>query len=378
MVEELRTASNKVGLEINLSKIKVMFNRNVEIQPIMTGNVALDQVDRYTYLGQLISIHRDWEPEVRRRVALDLRLASTWSYFGEHGVDTWPENYEHCGGKRQSPVDIEVDAVKENKQLLNDIKFVNYNKVPVTYLIQNNGHTAVMAPTKSNPEVDIVIDDFGTYRFLQLHFHWGSKDSLGSEHTINGEHLPLEMHLVHANPEADDPLAESDGLAVLGVLFKIGKKNKNLQPIIDSLQAIKYNTNETLVKPFALNKILPINRSVYRYMGSLTTPPCSEAVIWSVFTTYVTISEEQVEQFRSLIDVHGEELVDNFRPTQPLNGRVVEKSPASKGARTSTLTEIHTYAITKLTPSVDWIEVLKEIHTYAITKVTPSVDGLKY
>ncbi|KAG1693964.1 Protein Smaug 1 [Nymphon striatum] len=71
MVEELRTASNKVSLEINLSKTKVMFNRNVEIQPIMTGNVALDQVDRYTYLGQLISIHRDWEPEVRRRVALD-------------------------------------------------------------------------------------------------------------------------------------------------------------------------------------------------------------------------------------------------------------------------------------------------------------------
>ncbi|KAG1664810.1 Serine/threonine-protein kinase Sgk3 [Nymphon striatum] len=70
MVEELRTASNKVGLEINLSKTKVMFNRNVEIQPIMTGNVALDQVDRFTYLGQLISIHRDWEPEVRRRVAL--------------------------------------------------------------------------------------------------------------------------------------------------------------------------------------------------------------------------------------------------------------------------------------------------------------------
>ncbi|KAG1673817.1 Fukutin [Nymphon striatum] len=63
MVEELRTASGKVGLEINLSKTKAMFNRNVEIQPIMTRNVALDQVDRYTYLGQLISVHRDWEPE---------------------------------------------------------------------------------------------------------------------------------------------------------------------------------------------------------------------------------------------------------------------------------------------------------------------------
>ncbi|KAG1706957.1 hypothetical protein GQR58_003580 [Nymphon striatum] len=76
MVEELRTASNKVGLEINLSKNKVIFNRNVEIQPIMRGNVALDQVDRYTYLGQLISIHIDWETEVRRRVAL------AWQAFG--------------------------------------------------------------------------------------------------------------------------------------------------------------------------------------------------------------------------------------------------------------------------------------------------------
>ncbi|KAG1650372.1 putative uncharacterized transposon-derived protein F52C9.6 [Nymphon striatum] len=83
MVEELRTASNKVGLEINLSKTKIMFNRNVEIQPIMTGNVALDQVDRYIYLGQLISIHRDWQPEVRRRVALGWqafgRLNNVWS-----------------------------------------------------------------------------------------------------------------------------------------------------------------------------------------------------------------------------------------------------------------------------------------------------------
>ncbi|KAG1664107.1 putative uncharacterized transposon-derived protein F52C9.6 [Nymphon striatum] len=83
MVEELRTASSKVGLEINLSKTKVMFNRNIEIQPIMTGNVAFDQVDRYIYLGQLISIHREWEPEVRRRVALGWqafgRLNNVWS-----------------------------------------------------------------------------------------------------------------------------------------------------------------------------------------------------------------------------------------------------------------------------------------------------------
>ncbi|KAG1666210.1 Kelch-like protein 10 [Nymphon striatum] len=61
MVEELTTASNKVDFEINLSKTKVIFNKNVEMRPIMTGIVALDHVDRYTYLEQLISIHKDWE-----------------------------------------------------------------------------------------------------------------------------------------------------------------------------------------------------------------------------------------------------------------------------------------------------------------------------
>ncbi|KAG1667915.1 Zwei Ig domain protein zig-8 [Nymphon striatum] len=89
MDEELRTASYKVGLAINLSKTKVMFNRNVAIQPIMTGNVALDQVDRYTYLGQLISIHRDWEPEVRQRVALG------WQAFGRLN-NVWRSKLSLC------------------------------------------------------------------------------------------------------------------------------------------------------------------------------------------------------------------------------------------------------------------------------------------
>ena len=27
----------------------------------------------------------------------------------------------------------------------------------------------------------------GTYQILQLHFHWGSNDNVGSEHTIDGK-----------------------------------------------------------------------------------------------------------------------------------------------------------------------------------------------
>ncbi|KAG1652997.1 Dipeptidyl peptidase 4 [Nymphon striatum] len=71
MVQAVYKQLGQVDVEDQLSVAK-----NLEIQPIMTGNVALDQVDRYTYLGQLTSIHRDWEPEVRRRVALG------WQAFG--------------------------------------------------------------------------------------------------------------------------------------------------------------------------------------------------------------------------------------------------------------------------------------------------------
>lgn len=57
-----------------------------------------------------------------------------------------------------------------------------------------------------------------------LHFHWGAKNNIGSEHTIDKEHFPLEMHIVHRNikyESFEDALLHPDGLAVLGVLFSV-------------------------------------------------------------------------------------------------------------------------------------------------------------
>ena len=58
---------------------------------------------------------------------------------------------------------------------------------------------------------------------LQLHFHWGADDSKGSEHTINGEEFPMEMHIVHKKVglTVEDALATSDGLAVVGQMFQV-------------------------------------------------------------------------------------------------------------------------------------------------------------
>jgi len=66
----------------------------------------------------------------------------------------------------------------------------------------------------------------GRYLAKGLHFHWGSPNSNGSEHTINNRRYDAEMHIVHRNAkyiDIIDAAEKKDGLAVIGVLLEIVK-----------------------------------------------------------------------------------------------------------------------------------------------------------
>lgn len=173
--------------------------------------------------------------------------------------------------------------------------------------------------------------------FDSLHFHWGKDNSWGSEHTIGGRRYPLEMHLVHYNSKygtKEHAAINPDGLAVVGILFQLSEKdNPKMQGIIKGLNDVRYNNDSVrIAEPFRLSDILPPRTDdFFRYTGSLTTPPCSEVVTWTVLDSMVAISEYQMSRFRTLrvipqSDDHGRDdeiLVDNFRPTQSLHGRRV-------------------------------------------------------
>ncbi|MGB3614907.1 MAG: carbonic anhydrase family protein, partial [Elainellaceae cyanobacterium] len=64
----------------------------------------------------------------------------------------------------------------------------------------------------------------------------------------------------------------------------------------------------------AIAKLLPEERRLFRYFGSLTTPPCSEIVKWVVFQTPVEVSSAQIEAFKRTF-------TPNARPVQPLYQR---------------------------------------------------------
>ncbi|XP_047482802.1 carbonic anhydrase 1-like [Penaeus chinensis] len=257
-----------------------------------------------------------------------------WGYEGSTGPAFWPSLFpEFCSGSSQSPIDLNDDD--DTLEISTDDWVLDrYDIIPNKMIIKNNGHTAQIEWTTTDiTEVPNVsggkLGD--SYAFAQFHFHWGEKNTRGSEHTINDEQFPAELHLVHFNTKYDtigDAVQKGDGLAVLGVMLEIAEEdNENLSPIIDGLSTIvNADSQETLATPFRLSDLLPADTSsFYRYSGSLTTPTCNEVVTWTVFENSIPISEAQIEKFRELLDEEEHHIEDNFRPVQPLNGRSLKK-----------------------------------------------------
>ncbi|GFU96388.1 carbonic anhydrase 7 [Trichonephila clavipes] len=166
-----------------------------------------------------------------------------------------------------------------------------------------------------------------TYTFQQLHFHWGSRYDQGSEHTLDDVRYALEAHFVHTNKD--------NNIAVVGVFFQSDTHdNEAFQPISNVLPQIPFKDNSVdLQSDLILNDLLPSNPAgYYHYDGSLTTPACSEGVKWFVLKGIKQIGEKQLNELRNLYsttkdkDYAGCQITNNYRPLQPLNGRVVIES----------------------------------------------------
>lgn len=115
------------------------------------------------------------------------------------------------------------------------------------------------------------------------------------------------------------------GISVLGVLFHVADDvNAVLKNILDSAERVREAVGETsfMTLPIAPAQLLPDDRlSYFRYEGSLTTPSCDEAVIWTIFDKSVPFAMTQIERFKQVKDPDGNLLTHNFRQLQRLNSR---------------------------------------------------------
>ncbi|CAG5128227.1 unnamed protein product, partial [Candidula unifasciata] len=141
------------------------------------------------------------------------------------------------------------------------------------------------------------------------------------------------IHLVHRLVDCSGAVVVPNQLAVVGFFIRAGKHNQKYEQLLQHFDRIRYPGNGTNIPAFPLSDLLPKCRrfDYYRYQGSLTTPPCSENVIWSVGIKRITISKQQIQRFRSLMDLRGQPVVDNFRSVQDMNSRTVYTSNKRHG-----------------------------------------------
>ncbi|XP_061596714.1 carbonic anhydrase IV c [Cololabis saira] len=266
-----------------------------------------------------------------------------WCYQSQYCDDTckdpssWETLFPRCGGLRQSPINIVTNKVHVNNALP-PLKFIGHTD-PINITVTNKGHSAHFALPQSVRLTGGALP--GHYRAAQFHFHWGRTGRPGSEHTIDGERFPMELHIVHIK-EPYGSLAEAQhdmaGIALLAFLFEeTTDDNPSLDTIIAALGRVQNNGSTTVISNFRINDFIPASKdlhSYYRYVGSMTTPGCEQAVAWTLFHKTLAISSKQldavVKQCRFWT---GMPMTDIFRPTQPLDGRVVYRTRAGAAQR---------------------------------------------
>uniref|UniRef100_A0A3Q2XSG0 Carbonic anhydrase n=1 Tax=Hippocampus comes TaxID=109280 RepID=A0A3Q2XSG0_HIPCM len=257
--------------------------------------------------------------------------AGGWCYENQASCDAacrdpsgWSSAFPRCGGLRQSPINIVSGKVHVNTALP-PLEFIGHgDRINITSVRLTGGALP------------------GHYRAAQFHFHWGASGRPGSEHTVDGERFPMELHVVHIKePYGSLSEAEHDmaGIALLAFLFEVARASA-----ATSRRALRHNGRDppgstALMSDFKLSDIVPPSgelRGYYRYVGSMTTPGCEQAVAWTVFLKTLPVSGRQLDAVAQQCRFWtGQPMTDIFRPTQPLDGRVVYRSN-SAGAVTLT------------------------------------------
>ncbi|KAK7290288.1 hypothetical protein RIF29_04598 [Crotalaria pallida] len=237
--------------------------------------------------------------------------SANFSYSGPNGPDKWGSlspSYAACSnGKVQSPVNLAKADIVFNKEL----KSLDSHYLPTNATLVNNIVNIGVHFEGKVGDINIC----GTnYSLKQLHWH------SPSEHWVDGRTHDAELHLVH--------LSEDNNTAVVAMLYKLGDPDPIISKIEDKLVELdKENCAGHKDARIALGTfdVEEINRSIhrryYRYVGSLTTPPCTEGVIWNIFDKVRTLSKRQLELLKAPLD---SEYKHNARPIQPLNGRKIE------------------------------------------------------
>ncbi|ORY71460.1 carbonic anhydrase [Pseudomassariella vexata] len=233
-----------------------------------------------------------------KRNPLNSRAQGTFSHQGATGPIIWHTlanvNSACALGTAQSPINVKAS---NSKEVAGSSLTFAVDTYPEGAELENLG-TALQVPANGTLTLKNT-----NYSLAQFHFH------TPSEHLINDEYYPLEVHFVW---EAAD-----SSLAVVGFLIEVARTSDELLTSIfanvaDITGAGDITHTESL--NFTALATHLSKSTVFQYSGSLTTPPCTEGISWNIVSepisidvaTYVKVKGIMKFNSRYIQDINGE------------------------------------------------------------------------
>ncbi|KAJ0001132.1 hypothetical protein NQD34_006152, partial [Periophthalmus magnuspinnatus] len=253
---------------------------------------------------------------------------------------------KHCAGSRQSPIDIVSEKATYDRRLT-AFTFNNFSSKTALSKIENTGNTVKVTLASG-----VSVSGGGLseqYDGVQFHLHWGNGSSVpGSEHTVNSKRYAMELHILHLksshNGNITSAVADSSGAVALGFLIEAYDNTTGEPAAWKTLTSYLSKITEKgqsapLSESLSLDDLLPgVDRTkYYRYLGSLTTPNCDEAVVWTVFKDPVKVSKDLIDLFAKTVRTgnstspHMVNVYRGIQPKQPVTHSSCPKTSASSG-----------------------------------------------
>lgn len=224
-----------------------------------------------------------------------LASAGQWGYTGKTAPEHWgalDPSYALCAsGANQSPIDL-TDFTEA------ELKPIKFNYTGLVTELAHNDH-AIQAKYTAGSTITV---NGQVFALKQINFH------APSENLVNGGQLPIEAHFIHTDTDGN--------FAIIAVMYTLGNENTELKKIWQQMPA-EEGKKASMTSQVRADHLLPNNKDYYRVNGSLTTPPCTEGVLWMVMKNPVPVSEEQIKKLVKILK-H-----PNNRSVQPVNSRLV-------------------------------------------------------
>lgn len=250
-----------------------------------------------------------------------------WNYNTDdtlRGPTAWAKQYPRCNAPNQSPISI---TAAPNDYTLRPFHFdffptsnYSFHNVEGNYISMKSHDTT---PLLFDHETDM------TYYLHEVTFH------SPSEHMIGNSYAAMEAQFHFRTTLPEDRITAYDRQLMLSALYmETSSMNVNaVKAYLWDNKRLPRPGDEPLMRRKLLDfaRLVPISRSYYTYVGSLSRPPCYGYVKRVIMDGFVSVNSELIDELRAAVNAPALDASSLGVPAG--NARPISKNLSADGVR---------------------------------------------